>query len=48
VRERQDNRLLVEVREPGFRLAVTGFDTQRDLRVEVQVKDKEADDAADV
>ncbi|MEO7318091.1 MAG: hypothetical protein ABIZ56_03775, partial [Chthoniobacteraceae bacterium] len=44
VRERQNNRLLIEVREPGFRLAVTGFDTQRDLRVEVQVKDKEADD----
>jgi len=48
VQERLDNRLLVEVMEPGFRLAVTGFDTQRDLRVEIQVKTKEAEDAADV
>lgn len=48
VQERRDNRLLVEVREPGFRLAVTGFDPQRDLRVEIQVKDKEVEDAADV
>ncbi len=48
VREREDNRLLVEVRDPGFRLVVTGFDTQRDLRVEIQVKNNEADDATDV
>lgn len=48
VKERKDNRLLVEVREPGFRLAVTGLDVQRDLRVEIQVKDKEVEDAADV
>jgi hypothetical protein len=48
VTEGGKNRLSAKVLERDFLLTVIGFDVQRDLRVEIQVKDKEAEDAADV
>jgi hypothetical protein len=41
--ENTQNRMLVRVTDPDFRLAVTGFDGNRDLFVRVVVKEEEAD-----
>ncbi len=48
VTEGGKNRLFAKVLERDFLLTVIGFDVQRDLRVEIQVKDKEEEDAADL
>jgi hypothetical protein len=40
IRERGGNRLLIDVRERGFELTVTGFDEDRDVCVSVQVKEE--------
>lgn len=42
--ERGENRMLVKVLEKDFQLSVTGFDTKRDVLVNIDVK--EAGDAA--
>ncbi|MGB7157701.1 MAG: hypothetical protein WBD40_06520 [Tepidisphaeraceae bacterium] len=41
-----ENWLLVQVHEDDFRVEVSGFDTNRDLHVDVKVKEKEVVDAA--
>lgn len=46
VTKREGKDLLIEVRERDFRLTVSGFDTDRDLCVNVDVK--EASDAAEI
>lgn len=46
IQERSGNRMLVKVLEKDFQLCVTGFDTKRDLLVNINVK--EAEDAAEI
>lgn len=44
--ERAKNRMLVKVMAPDFELSVIGFDTKRDVLVNINVK--EAEDAASI
>jgi hypothetical protein len=41
IRSRDKNHMLLEVLEPNFRLTVVGFDANRDLCVNVQVRENE-------
>ena len=44
--QRTENRLVVSVQDREFRLAVAGFDEDRDLCVDVKAKEEETDAAA--
>jgi hypothetical protein len=46
IAEREDNYLLVELTDDDFEIDITGFDTNRDLHIDVRATEKEVADAA--
>jgi len=43
--KQEDNRLLIAIHDPDFRLTVAGFDQKRDLFVNVKLEEEEDDDS---